>query len=429
MKYLDKPLNINKFFQLKGLPKDDWDEHVWHGVTNSSLARKSPIFMNLVDHYVSISNAKKRGPKQLEDFKDHWESILRGLSSCYVQHKWLLTPLSKEYYSDRKHYPWLEGFSHSLIKEIVLFLRDQNLVEYKEGKKYENKPMVTRIYPSPELAAKIAEFGLAIQRPIKAPYVFINAPDGSWKDVFKQPNKLQDHKDLKKINGFLRSHQWACKGPITRPFKADPWHSGRLITPFQNLPQRSVPIRIHTLIDAKPIAEVDFNANHLRLQMAVLHDKSLVDDPYLEILREVPQLTRAAIKQFMTIAMGADSKESAYSALHPLKFSTSLLEEIELGVQKVYPELNLYDGWGVNAMSLEGDILKAVILDGVDAEIVCLPIHDAVAVQHEYVEWAKERMLYHWGEVTGGHKTKVSVTYPEDCAFSGLTEAEMNAGF
>jgi hypothetical protein len=39
-------------------------------------------------------------------------------------------------------------------------------------------------------------------------------------------------------------------------------------------------VRINTLIDGEPIAEIDFNANHLRLQLAVLHKRDAGNKPY-----------------------------------------------------------------------------------------------------------------------------------------------------
>ena len=58
---------------------------------------------------------------------------------------------------------------------------------------------------------------------------------------------------------------------------------GRLFTPYQNLPDRRVRIRINTLIDNKPLCEVDFNAIHLRLQLAVLANEDAGLGPYEEI--------------------------------------------------------------------------------------------------------------------------------------------------
>jgi hypothetical protein len=73
-------------------------------------------------------------------------------------------------------------------------------------------------------------------------------------------------------------------------------------------------------------------------------------------------------------------------------------------------------GFGVNAQSLEGQILKQVMLEGVDRGIVALPVHDAVAVTQDNTEWAKEAMLRAWFEHanSGGAvaRSRVKVDYP-----------------
>jgi hypothetical protein len=72
----------------------------------------------------------------------------------------------------------------------------------------------------------------------------------------------------------------------------------------------------------------------------------------------------------------------------------------------------LFKGWGVYAQNFEGQILKDVMLQGVKKDIVCLPVHDAVAVQQQHQEWAKEVMLETWSRYMDGVKTKVKVDMP-----------------
>ena len=79
---------------------------------------------------------------------------------------------------------------------------------------------------------------------------------------------------------------------------------------------------------------------------------------------------------------------------------------------KHYPKLQLFEGWGVYAQNFEGQILKHVMLQGVKKDIVCLPVHDAVAVQQQHQEWAKEVMLETWSRYMNVVKTKVNVDFP-----------------
>ena len=63
---------------------------------------------------------------------------------------------------------------------------------------------------------------------------------------------------------------------------------------------------------------------------------------------------------------------------------------------KVFPKLELFNGWGIYAQNFEGQILKNVMLEGVKEGIVCLPVHDAVAVPLDHIGWACEEMRYQW---------------------------------
>lgn len=430
MKLIDNTLILNDFIANKSFPKDDsYDNHVWFTKTNKLKGTFVSQFDSTVDHFVSISNNKKRGPKQLKDFRRHWEILLRSLSSSLLHRKWLVVPMTKGWYSSTNGKPWLKDYSQTIISEILHFMADNDLIELREGKKYKDSPKATRLFPKEALAIEIITFGLYVEKPFRGPYVKIKDPEKEWSYIDKRPDDLQEAKELKKINDFLKKHSWACKGPITRNYKHDIFHSGRLITPFQNLPQTSYPLRINTLLDGKPIAEVDFSSNHLRLQLAVLHGTTAPEDPYTEIGALSGDLERYWIKKFITAAMGASSQQKGRGALYGLGFNEKLILKVEQATHQLYPDLVLYDGWGLNAQSLEGDVLKGVLLDGVDAGIVCLPVHDAIAVQQENVEWAKERMLHHWAEVTGGFKTYVSVTCSEDCRPPGLSGAAENGVF
>ncbi len=54
-------------------------------------------------------------------------------------------------------------------------------------------------------------------------------------------------------------------------------------------------------------------------------------------------------------------------------------------------------------------MLKDIMLEGIKEDIVCLPVHDAVAVQQQHKNWAKEVMLETWQEHMDGVRTHVKV--------------------
>lgn len=79
---------------------------------------------------------------------------------------------------------------------------------------------------------------------------------------------------------------------------------------------------------------------------------------------------------------------------------------------KVFPKLELFSGWGLYAQNLEGQILKQVMLEGIKKDIVCLPVHDAVAVQQQHLDWARDTMLECWDrqmETNGLARVKVDL--------------------
>jgi len=45
---------------------------------------------------------------------------------------------------------------------------------------------------------------------------------------------------------------------------------------------------------------------------------------------------------------------------------------------------------------MEGLILSRVMNEGMDKNILCLPIHDAIAVEEQHAEWAKKAMEEAW---------------------------------
>jgi len=175
------------------------------------------------------------------------------------------------------------------------------------------------------------------------------------------------------------------------------------------LPDRRARIRINTQIDGQPICEVDFNANHLRIVLAQTSKEYAGDSPYEDICHEAGVASRASVKHFLTVAMGASDEVSGKRRLSLDGFNREVVDRIHAGTLKRYPKLELFKGWGIFAQNFEGQILKDVMLEGIKEDIVCLPVHDAVAVQQQHQDWAKEVMLETWQEHMHGVKTKVKV--------------------
>jgi hypothetical protein len=156
----------------------------------------------------------------------------------------------------------------------------------------------------------------------------------------------------------------------------------------------------------------------------LLHNQHAGETPYEDIcdIAGFEHSRRTQVKAFVTRALGSgnntllqgseDSREKAMRACNSTGMTTKAFETIEHATLKRFPKLDLYKGWGLHAQNLEGQILKDVLLEGIKEDIVCLPVHDAIAVQQQHKDWAKEVMLETWQEHLDGVKTKVKVDFP-----------------
>jgi|TARA_B110000967_G_scaffold182170_1_gene199891 hypothetical protein len=168
------------------------------------------------------------------------------------------------------------------------------------------------------------------------------------------------------------------------------------ITPNQNLPSRKIDIRKHTLIDGEPLCEVDFSANQLRLQLAVLHGEDAGNGPYEDLAMRSGIFDREKINAFIVRAIGYNSRHKAAGSCRKLGISVNEFDTLEAGTLALYPMLKLFIGWTHQGQNLEGQLLKKVMFKGVDDRIVCLPVHDAIAVQQKHELWAVKVMTTAW---------------------------------
>jgi len=397
-----------------GIPDDDYKHHIF--LSPLQLHRHSKLNTKLsllIQKYVQETRGQ-RGAKQLETLKYHWQWVLLGLSRSLLTNSWLLVSLDRNTYSSDI---WLQRYDikYASVKPIVDYLEAQGLAQVLKGKKYKGQPSRTRLFPTEALSSQIWEYVLEQEQSIEGPYLTINETDDVWEETMfevKADHAHPDMDDMIAINEFLKPHRWACKAPIRLVYKHTPFQGGRLMTPFQNLPDRRARIRINTQIDGQPICEVDFNANHLRLNLALFAKEYAGETPYEDICIESGVASRDMVKKFITVAMGASSEMAARNSLARERFNGELFNRINAGVQKRYPKLQLFKGWGILAQNLEGQILKDVMLEGIKEDIVCLPVHDAVAVQQQHQDWAKEVMLDTWQEHMNGVRTKVKVDLP-----------------
>ena len=390
----------------QGLPTDDRNHHAF--LRPLVLRPETEEARGVIEDFVVRSSVgKSRGVNQLAKFRLHWQYVLLNLCTVLFQHRWLIVSLDQNAYSQDE---WLKlhGLSYSCMRDVISYLEAEGLIEIIRGRKYANDPSRTRLYPKSRLSGLLKGlFGL-IEEEIRPPYISINAGVSRWKETIA--GLSSDHNEVVEmttINNFLKDHEWTCKAPVRLVYKSHILNGGRLITPFQNLPDKKVRIRINTLIDQQPICEVDFSANHLRLNLAFNAKEYAGDSPYEDIGAIAKLDNRDQIKDFMTVAMGASTETEARKALYQKGFNDDLIDRIKEATQERFPKLGLFSGWGIYAQNFEGQIIKDVLLQGVAQGIVCLPVHDAIAVQRQHAEWAKEVMLETWSRHMDGVKTMV----------------------
>ena len=96
----------------------------------------------------------------------------------------------------------------------------------------------------------------------------------------------------------------------------------------------------------------------MRLSLAVIAGEDAGDTPYEDIGELAGNIERQRIKNYIIRAMGADSRDGARGACLGEGITPRQFDVIEVAVLKRYPIRSLYTRFGVNAQSLEGQILK-----------------------------------------------------------------------
>ena len=386
---------ITRLIHTKSAPKDLYHNHSFcQPLFIAETLGQFDEFQIIVDKYFNESRGKA---KKLDQYRKHVESILLNLSQSVVKRHWLLLSGDPKAFDNGRMLSFcgLTSFDHT--QRFLRFLEDSELLQFKTGKLYENEPVQNRYWSSNTLATELAPFGLYAEAKFRPPYVRINSPDETYEDF----TFTRDHPDiveLTEINEFAREQHWACKAPIVQVFKQNPFYSGRLHTPFQNLPTQEFNIRKQTLINGEEIIETDFNANHLRIFLVSKKESCNVGDPYME-LAEMSGSSREEVKGFINVALNSSNyKQAEGAALGEWQVSPRSSQSIYRAFQKRYPKLNLLCGYGTHAMAHEGMIMRNVLLQGVKDGVLALPIHDAIATNTVNKDWARDTMLHCWSE-------------------------------
>ncbi|MDB2425824.1 hypothetical protein N9W43_08495 [Litoricolaceae bacterium] len=350
----------------------------------------------------------------VESNLSHWRTIVYNFIRTTATNQWLGVPGNVHDYTSGGYYSRI-GLAYKGTQKVLGELIRRGWITEQTGKKFQNKPRVNHYYPSEQFQDYLIDYAMFTDNPssFDGSLLTINEPDPEYAQ-FQWKRDHPDYLPLTEINEFARTQQWACRSAITQSFKNTPFQSGRLITPFQNLHSRNYKVRINTLINGNPIAEVDFNANHLRMFLAFNKRDVIGDYDAYEPIASESGVERKKAKAFINVGLNNQSFEATKHVIARIDPYVSYKEsnKIAEAFNKLYPNLELYCGFALTAMQLEGLILKDVLLRGVRAGVLALPIHDAVAVEFDHQDWAKDAMEDAWQSVmTEFHKTaKTSVT-------------------
>jgi hypothetical protein len=388
---------LDQHILASNLPPDEYDHQRF--LTPLSLI-DDPYLRPALDNVLAELHGLFKWPSQTkyrQTLEQMLEYVILNLALGALTNKWTLIDKCKSHYS-KGYSPYTSEFSYSALMNVIDTLKQAGLIRLFKGGKYTKAAMLTRIYPVKALEQKLYPFGLVIQQAIRPPYLTINEPEEGWDVVRKVDDSHPDKKLMHAINEEFKAHQWACKGSVALKYKHTVFAGGRVYTPFQTLLADKVPLRINTLIDGEPIAEVDFNASHLRMGLALFSGEDAGDDPYRKIA-DYAQTTRDKVKRYITHALSCSSAKSAAEALKNKGYGGPEIKTLDNATRHCYPSLRLYDELGIHLQSLEGQILMHVMYQGVLEGRVVLPIHDAVAVKAQDAEWAVERMEAAWVQV------------------------------
>ncbi len=412
--YPDYLYNIISGFE--DVPADNQDNYEWLKPLKLSInAYTAPTFYNNIDRTLLHLSKKRNDERETATLRYHWEIILLNLTFIMYQRCWLLVPEDKKLFESKS--PWLNSLDlrWEQTKLILDFLVDRDLIEISNNGVNSESISVRKIFPRPSLMWMIWQHFLDIEQPIEPPYSVVRSPSVYPEPICDLLSQHPNRQELQTINEFLRPHSWACKAPVQLIYDDFSCQVGRLYTPFQRLPNNGINLRIHTLLDGEPICEVGFNANHLRLNQAINGGANVGSDPYEKLNEKTGALGIEKIKIFLEVGMRSDCENKANDVCRALGINGEEFNKLKAATHMLFPTLGLFCGWDAHAQNFETAIIKDVMLQGVQDDVITLPLHDKIAVKQSKVEWAIEVMKNKWnGRMKVVELAQVETEFPND---------------
>lgn len=214
---------------------------------------------------------------------------------------------------------------------------------------------------------------------------------------------------VKTYNEFMREHTWAFKAPTVRKLGVLPFTEGRLYTPYQNIVNRRAPIRSKTLLDAQPIVECDFSANHPFL-LSYLSGVTFSADFYSAIAAEAG-VDRMPVKSVVTKVIGSSKKLSIQNMAYKNEYGITAdsVSKVLEAIKKLHPWFvdHMFRNRGVYLQWLEGEVTIRMLDFAVKNEIPLINVHDAYAVNSRFKSIIEKQMHQFRYEVLEDNKQKM----------------------
>ena len=351
----------------------------------------------------------------IDKYKRHYLLMLLNLARSLLCRQWLLIPMNSKAYRPNS-VPHKNGYNLRYMQDIIRTLYDSEMIHVKKGRKYTNQPQLTAIQPTERFGEELCLMALESSSEFAGEYVSLSKPLEHYIPSQQEEAQFtQDQHDMNAINFFLMNHSWPMKGPMKRIYSGEIGLSGRIYCDFQTIPKRTIRIRPTCLIDEEPIAEVDIKSSHPRLAAQVFESKKLSRDFYQNVSDETDVFI-TKVKDYFRVALSSDKRQSALAAFKNMEQLNTNIDfaRLEQWMADNLPKIPLYSGWSKVAMNIEGEIIKYVMLKGINESKVVLPIHDAIAVKVQDADWGRNTMHEAWLNVMGEDYCEVDIDYPNN---------------
>lgn len=320
------------------------------------------------------------------------------------------------------------GFTHRILSNLRTLLHSEAWITVQEGRRGfgGKKGRATQIRATAKLIDRLCPDGIHFDHyPNYVPVEFRFEDDGKKpKFALSGPapeGHVQEIDRLNAINNKLRKHHWPMQGPIRRIYNYDIMMGGRIYCRFQGMKKtwmdpkdptaKPVVGRLYRYrdfhIDGQPVAEIDIKSCHLRMASHIA-GFDVGRDPYQEIA-DIAGCKRNSVKAVMTSAFSSNSRLSTQKAVGDYRRSyqgelivpKKRFDAIADAAQIRFPQIKLFEGYGMMWFALEGSIALDVIENALEQGFPVLPLHDAVICTEDKIEATQDLLIEAWKKNVG----------------------------